>query len=125
MCMVNVKEFDHHCLALGNCIGRRNRVLFVALLVGFILLEAKSDTPISDVSRSSNRKKFTILSIASYWLNQIKLSESVAKHSISIAFFKVAYEAGCEAIYGVVAPCPTWYDFSSQNLHSIEAFQEE
>ncbi|KAL8091440.1 uncharacterized protein LOC141688964 [Apium graveolens] len=60
--------------------------------------QAKSDTPVSDVSRSSNRKKFTILSSASYWLNQIKLAESAAKHSISLAFFKVAYEAGCEPL---------------------------
>lgn len=60
--------------------------------------QAKSDTPVSDVSRSSNRKKFTILSSASYWLNQIKLSESAAKHSISLAFFRLAFEAGCEPL---------------------------
>ncbi|XP_021761664.1 uncharacterized protein LOC110726493 [Chenopodium quinoa] len=53
-------------------------------------------TPLSDVSRSSTRRKFNILSSASYWLSQIKLSESAAKHSISLAFFKLALEAGCE-----------------------------
>lgn len=58
--------------------------------------QAKSDTPVSDVSKSSSRKKFAILSSASYWLNQIKLSESAAKHSISLAFFKLAFEARCE-----------------------------
>ncbi|EYU35872.1 hypothetical protein MIMGU_mgv1a009366mg [Erythranthe guttata] len=58
-----------------------------------------SDTPLSDVSRSSNnRKKFSVLSSASYWLSQIKLSESAAKHSISLGFFKLALEAGCEPI---------------------------
>ncbi|KAL7139182.1 hypothetical protein ABFS83_09G033800 [Erythranthe nasuta] len=57
-----------------------------------------SDTPLSDVSRSSNnRKKFSVLS-SSYWLSQIKLSESAAKHSISLGFFKLALEAGCEPI---------------------------
>ncbi|KAK1398568.1 S-acyltransferase [Heracleum sosnowskyi] len=40
MCKVYVKGFDHHCPAFGNCIGRKNRVLFVTLLVGFILSEA-------------------------------------------------------------------------------------
>lgn len=61
-----------------------------------VVTQAKSDTPVSDVSRSSNRKKFTVISSASYWLNQIKLSESAAKHSISLSFFKLAFEAGCE-----------------------------
>ncbi|KAL0355618.1 UNVERIFIED_CONTAM: hypothetical protein Sradi_4008700 [Sesamum radiatum] len=60
--------------------------------------QGKSDTPLSDVSRSSNRKKFSVLSSASYWLSQIKLSESSAKHSISLGFFKLALEAGCEPI---------------------------
>ncbi|KAK6117968.1 hypothetical protein DH2020_048283 [Rehmannia glutinosa] len=58
----------------------------------------KSDTPGSDVSKLSNRKKFNVLSSASYWLSQIKLSESAAKHSISLGFFKLALEAGCEPI---------------------------
>ncbi|KAK4437090.1 hypothetical protein Salat_0042900 [Sesamum alatum] len=60
--------------------------------------QGKSDTPLSDVSKSSNRKKFSVLSSASYWLSQIKLSESAAKHSISLGFFKLALEAGCEPI---------------------------
>lgn len=58
--------------------------------------QGKSDTPVSDVSRSTSRKKFSVLSSASYWLSQIKLSESAAKHSISLGFFKLAFEAGCE-----------------------------
>ncbi|CAI9787260.1 unnamed protein product [Fraxinus pennsylvanica] len=57
-----------------------------------------SDTPVSDVSKSSSRKKFSVLSSASYWLSQIKLSESAAKHSISLGFFKLALEAGCEPL---------------------------
>lgn len=58
--------------------------------------QGKSETPLSDVSRASSRKKFSVLSSASYWLSQIKLSESAAKHSISLGFFKLALEAGCE-----------------------------
>ncbi|KAA8542400.1 hypothetical protein F0562_023464 [Nyssa sinensis] len=60
--------------------------------------QGKSDTPVSDVSKSSNRRKFSILSSASYWLSQIKISESAAKHSISLGFFKLALEAGCEPL---------------------------
>lgn len=58
--------------------------------------QGKIETPLSDVSRTSNRKKFNMLSSASYWLSQIKLSESAVKHSISLGFFKLALEAGCE-----------------------------
>ncbi|KAL6583955.1 hypothetical protein OROMI_003244 [Orobanche minor] len=60
--------------------------------------QGKSDTPVSDVSKSSTRKKFSTLSSASYWLSQIKLSESAAKHSVSLGFFKLALESGCEPI---------------------------
>lgn len=63
---------------------------------------ASSDTPRSDVSKSSSaRKKFSVLSSASYWLSQIKLSESAAKHNISLGFFKLAFEAGCEPLQRV------------------------
>lgn len=58
--------------------------------------QTKSDTPVSVVSKSSNQRKFNVLSSASYWLSQIKLSESAAKHTISLGFFKLALEAGCE-----------------------------
>ncbi|VFQ62770.1 unnamed protein product [Cuscuta campestris] len=60
--------------------------------------EGRSDTPLSDVSRSLTRRKFSVLSSASYWLTQIKLSESAAKHSISIGLFKLGFEAGCEPL---------------------------
>ncbi|XP_031405560.1 uncharacterized protein LOC116214296 isoform X2 [Punica granatum] len=58
--------------------------------------QVKSETPLSDVSRSSSRRRFSVLSSASYWLQQIKLSETAAKHSVSLGFFKLALEAGCE-----------------------------
>ncbi|EXB20717.1 hypothetical protein L484_007624 [Morus notabilis] len=60
-----------------------------------------TDTPVSDVSRLSSRKKFSVLSSASYWLSQIKLSEAAAKHSVSLGFFKLALEAGCEPLQRV------------------------
>ncbi|KAF9667761.1 hypothetical protein SADUNF_Sadunf15G0057100 [Salix dunnii] len=58
----------------------------------------KNDTPLSNASMASTRKKFNAIALASYWLSQIKISESVAKHSISLAFFKLALEAGCEPV---------------------------
>ncbi|CAK8563148.1 unnamed protein product [Lathyrus sativus] len=57
--------------------------------------QTRVQTPVSDILRSTARK-FSLLSSASYWLNQIKLSESAAKHNISLGFFKLALEAGCE-----------------------------
>ncbi|CAL5198357.1 unnamed protein product [Lathyrus oleraceus] len=57
--------------------------------------QTRVQTPVSDIFRSTARK-FSLLSSASYWLNQIKLSESAAKHNISLGFFKLALEAGCE-----------------------------
>ncbi|KAL5078075.1 hypothetical protein RYX36_017059 [Vicia faba] len=57
--------------------------------------QTKVQTPVSDIFRST-AWKFSLLSSASYWLNQIKLSENAAKHRISLGFFKLALEAGCE-----------------------------
>lgn len=57
----------------------------------------KSETPASsDTSRLTSRKKFSILSSESYWISQIKLSEAAGKHSVSLGFFKLALDAGCE-----------------------------
>nr|CAD1843078.1 unnamed protein product [Ananas comosus var. bracteatus] len=57
----------------------------------------KSDTPSSDAPRSwSRRSSFNALSSVSYWLTQIKLAEAASKHSISLGFFKLAMELGCE-----------------------------
>ncbi|KAM1786412.1 hypothetical protein ACFX12_039197 [Malus domestica] len=59
----------------------------------------RSESPASsDVSRPTSRKKFNVLASPSYWLQQIKLSEAAAKHSISLGFFKLALEAGCESL---------------------------
>ncbi|CAA7397232.1 unnamed protein product [Spirodela intermedia] len=63
--------------------------------------QGNSDTPASDASKSVSRKKFSVLSSVSYWLSQIKLSESAAKHSVSLGFFKLALESGCEPLQRV------------------------
>ncbi|XP_050213703.1 uncharacterized protein LOC126665061 isoform X3 [Mercurialis annua] len=38
-CNAYVKGFDHHCPAFGNCIGEKNHVLFMVLLLGFFSTE--------------------------------------------------------------------------------------
>ncbi|XP_059303921.1 uncharacterized protein LOC132055915 [Lycium ferocissimum] len=57
-----------------------------------------TNTPVSAVAKSSNGKESNRLFSSIYWLSQIKLSESAAKHSISLGFFKLALEAGCEPL---------------------------
>ncbi|XP_038994902.1 palmitoyltransferase ZDHHC6-like [Hibiscus syriacus] len=38
-CKTCIQGFDHHCPAFGNCIGQKNYVIFIVLLVGFITTE--------------------------------------------------------------------------------------
>lgn len=40
--------------------------------------------------------RFDKLETALYWLGQIKLAESVGKHFVSVAFFKLAHESNAE-----------------------------
>ncbi|KAF9605781.1 hypothetical protein IFM89_018447 [Coptis chinensis] len=60
--------------------------------------QGRSGTPSSDVTKSINQRKFSVLYSASYWLSQIKLSESAAKHTVSVGFFRLALESGCEPL---------------------------
>ncbi|OAY72171.1 Palmitoyltransferase ZDHHC17 [Ananas comosus] len=39
-CKTNIRGFDHHCPALGNCIGQKNHRLFMVLLTGFVIAES-------------------------------------------------------------------------------------
>ncbi|KAG2326928.1 hypothetical protein Bca52824_009656 [Brassica carinata] len=55
-------------------------------------------TPVSGAMRSVARRKVEDLSSSTYWLAHVKLAESVAKHSISLGFFKLALHAGCEPL---------------------------
>lgn len=38
-CKAYVDRFDHHCPAIGNCVGQRNHRLFILLLVTFVSAE--------------------------------------------------------------------------------------
>lgn len=60
--------------------------------------QPRSGTPFPDAWKSASGRKISDLLKPSYWLSQIKLSESAAKHSISLGFFKLALEAGCEPL---------------------------
>uniref|UniRef100_A0A803PUI3 S-acyltransferase n=1 Tax=Cannabis sativa TaxID=3483 RepID=A0A803PUI3_CANSA len=56
-CTAYIKGFDHHCPAFGNCIGQKNYLVFMALLLGFIVTEASflacsSDYTISRIHSS-------------------------------------------------------------------------
>lgn len=66
--------------------------------------QGKSYTPVSDATKSGARKNLSYISSASYWLSQIKLSESAAMHSISLGFFKLALEAECKVYYSFGHP---------------------
>ncbi|KAG6497262.1 hypothetical protein ZIOFF_045160 [Zingiber officinale] len=61
-------------------------------------MQGKNDTPSSEASKSIIRRKFSVLSSASYWLTQIKLAELASKHSTSLGFFKLALESECEPL---------------------------
>ncbi|KAI4329604.1 hypothetical protein MLD38_027973 [Melastoma candidum] len=52
-------------------------------------------TPIRGLARSSAGQK-ALLSSTTYWLSQIRISESAAKHTVSLGFFKLAVDAGCK-----------------------------
>lgn len=58
----------------------------------------KFDTPTSEVSMSTARRKFSTLSSISYWMTQIRLAEAASKHSVSLGFFKLALESECEPV---------------------------
>ncbi|KAL4566538.1 hypothetical protein LXL04_030654 [Taraxacum kok-saghyz] len=59
-------------------------------------IDGKNNTPVSEASRSLTRRKFSVLSSASYWLSQIKLSEAAGKHQVSLGFFNLAQVSACE-----------------------------
>lgn len=52
-------------------------------------------TPYHSAEKCS-KCRFDKLETASYWLSQIKLAESVGKHSVSAAFFGLALECNAE-----------------------------
>lgn len=51
--------------------------------------------------KSVQRRKFSTLRSASYWLAQIKLAESAGKHGISLGFFRLALESNAEPLQRV------------------------
>jgi len=39
-CNAWIDHFDHHCPAINNCVGRKNHVLFLGMLLAFIVAES-------------------------------------------------------------------------------------
>ncbi|PUZ60125.1 hypothetical protein GQ55_4G099100 [Panicum hallii var. hallii] len=60
--------------------------------------QGRFDTPTSEVSMSTARRKFSTLSSISYWMTQIRLAEAASKHSVALGFFKLALESECEPL---------------------------
>uniref|UniRef100_A0A0A9FAL5 Uncharacterized protein n=1 Tax=Arundo donax TaxID=35708 RepID=A0A0A9FAL5_ARUDO len=60
--------------------------------------QGRFDTPTSEVSMSTARRKFSTLSSISYWMTQIRLAEAASKHSVALGFFKLALESECELV---------------------------
>ncbi|KAL5581020.1 hypothetical protein UlMin_013462, partial [Ulmus minor] len=76
-CKAYIRGFDHHCPAFGNCIGQKNRLLFVVLLVGFLITEA------SYLACSS---EYT----ARLQINKIRLETSLSGNlAVSTAIFSI------------------------------------
>ncbi|XP_059431062.1 uncharacterized protein LOC132164546 [Corylus avellana] len=49
-------------------------------------------------AENCSKCRFNRLETSSYWLAQIKLAESVGKHFVSVAFFRLAFESSAEPI---------------------------
>ncbi|KAG6744327.1 hypothetical protein POTOM_053046 [Populus tomentosa] len=68
-----------------------------------LALKPKTTRKITDASTRTTAEKeppipkFDKLETASYWLGQIKLAESVGKHFVSVAFFRLAFDSNAEA----------------------------
>lgn len=54
-----------------------------------------------EIPKFGQRRKFSTLRSASYWLAQIKLAESAGKHGISLGFFRLALESTAEPLQRV------------------------
>ncbi|KAL9171173.1 hypothetical protein ABFS82_04G191700 [Erythranthe guttata] len=59
-----------------------------------------SATPYRTAEKCS-KCRFDKLETSAYWLSQIKLAESVGKHSVSAAFFGLAFESKAEPIRNI------------------------
>ncbi|CAD5335640.1 unnamed protein product [Arabidopsis thaliana] len=87
----SVKSVSSSITSLSEVKPKRSRIVARSL--------NETTPPVSSNLRSSvTRKKVEDLSSSTYWLTHIKLAESVAKHSISLGFFKLALHAGCEPL---------------------------
>lgn len=61
----------------------------------FIIKSEVIGTPYHS-AKNCSKCRFDRLETASYWLGQIKLAESVGKHFVSVAFFRLAFDCNAE-----------------------------
>ncbi|KAK4709273.1 hypothetical protein R3W88_030198 [Solanum pinnatisectum] len=60
-----------------------------------------STTPFHSAEKCS-KCRFDRLETSSYWLSQIKLAENVGKHSVSAAFFRLAFDTKAEPFRNIL-----------------------
>ncbi|KAF3966460.1 hypothetical protein CMV_009446 [Castanea mollissima] len=60
------------------------------------LTRAKSPGTPYHSAENCSKCRFNRLETSSYWLSQIKLAESVGKHFVSVAFFRLTVESKAE-----------------------------
>ncbi|KAA8544019.1 hypothetical protein F0562_021804 [Nyssa sinensis] len=86
----NVVENSAKALQEGDITGLRTPVRSPSLIKA-----RDSGTPYHSAEICS-KCRFDKLETSSYWLAQIKLAESVGKHFVSAAFFRLAFESNAE-----------------------------
>lgn len=88
----NVVERNGKVSDDGNAIEPRTPVKSPA-----VQAKPRIATPYHSAERCS-KCRFDRLETSSYWLSQIKMAESVGKHSVSAAFFELAFECKAEVL---------------------------
>ncbi|MQM05715.1 hypothetical protein Taro_038541 [Colocasia esculenta] len=74
-------------------------------------------------AKSCSKCRFDRLESAPYWLNQIKLAESVGKHFVSVAFFRLALECNAEPIRSLKSEIKR-YMARHSSLHVVTVWKE-
>ncbi|PON46221.1 Zinc finger, DHHC-type, palmitoyltransferase [Parasponia andersonii] len=83
-CKAYIKGFDHHCPAFGNCIGQKNYLLFMVLLVGFLVTETSFLACSSDYSAKYG--------ISRRLSSEDSLSENLAKSTRMFAILQLVWQ---------------------------------
>ncbi|KAG7947155.1 hypothetical protein I3843_14G079500 [Carya illinoinensis] len=89
---------DHVEEKAANAVGAENSVAPRTPVASASLTKPKIPGTPYHSAENCSKCRFDRLETSSYWLNQIKLSESVGKHFVSAAFFRLAFESKAEPL---------------------------